>query len=184
MLEPAGAGALDRQFDQVAFDPAGLDGQIPQADRQLEAPRPGAARVDVEHLVLPEQPRLMGVAADHHPHARRQGLRHFGQDMAEQQLEAVELHGEVMGQGAGPGMGLVDIAEHRGHRRQVSEGGEYLRVADIAGMQDMRAALQRRQRAGAEQTVGVGDQAYFHRLLFIEGFLTGFCRGASIACRA
>ena len=52
----------------------------------------------------------------------------------------------------------IDIAAHRGDRREARQRGEDFGIADIAGMDDGVAAAQRRHGTGAELPVRVGDQ--------------------------
>jgi hypothetical protein len=47
----------------------------------------------------------------------------------------------------------------REHRRDAAQLVEYLRAADIAGVDDQGAAAQRCHRLLAQQSVGVGDDA-------------------------
>ena len=55
---------------------------------------------------------------------------------------------------------MVDIAPDGDHRSQCPQGVEDFRFAYIAGMDDEIRAIERAQRFGAQQTVGVGDQPY------------------------
>src|SRR3954468_24217504 len=67
-------------FERLQRDELGVhtplgDSQPGQRDRQLEAPRTGAARVQIEHAVLLVEARLMAVAADHGGEAGRARLQ-------------------------------------------------------------------------------------------------------------
>src|SRR5690606_39781762 len=56
----------------------------------------------------------------------------------------------------------VDVAPDRGDRRDRLQRGQHLRLADVAGVDQMVAALQEGERLGPELAVGVGDQADAH----------------------
>src|SRR5581483_6768516 len=60
--------------------------------------------------------------------------------------------------GVGPGT-LVVVAAHRGDRRDPAELAQDVGVADVAGVYDGIAAAQEVERFGAQQAVGVGNEA-------------------------
>jgi hypothetical protein len=62
----------------------------------------------------------------------------------------------VLGHGSRPAIAIV-VAAHRGEWRELAQGVEDRRIADVAGVDDMRRAAQEAQRLGSKQTVRVGD---------------------------
>lgn len=55
---------------------------------------------------------------------------------------------------------LIIVAKHRSDRCEDGERIENVRATDIAGMNDMVAAAQERERIGAQQSVRIGDETY------------------------
>ena len=72
--------------------------------------------------------------------------------------DASHLHHEGGGQVRGPS-GPVGVAPDRLHRGDLFQGAENLRVTDVPGVDDEFHALQGLDRLGAQQAVGVGDDA-------------------------
>src|SRR5438067_9873579 len=64
----------------------------------------------------------------------------------------------ALGHTARPAVAIV-VAAHRRERRDFAQRIEDRRIADIAGVDDVRRAAQEAQRLGAKQAVGVGDEA-------------------------
>jgi uncharacterized protein len=58
--------------------------------------------------------------------------------------------------------GIVDISPHRVHRRDASQAAEHGGSANVAGVQDQLDALECGDGLGAQQAVGIRDQANPH----------------------
>jgi hypothetical protein len=131
------------------------------ADRQLETPWPGAARIDEQHAVAPLFQGFVRMAGDHHVGARWQWPRNVGCFMSDVQADLAAAHA-LLGRHAGPLRRGVVVAAHHRQRRQGPQRVEDFRLADIARVNQLLAATQGLQGRGAQQAVGVGDQTDFH----------------------
>ena len=145
--------------DDFSADLSPFDNQLSHADRQLESPRPGAAGIEIEHATTFFLHRDMAVARNHgfEPCSFRlqMELCHVVQDVDQDATDFDDLR---LGQFAGP-RSFVNVATNSGHRRDGSKSIKNLRVADVAGMDDMLRAGQCVQRLGPKQAVRVGDDA-------------------------
>ncbi len=126
--------------------------------------RTGTAWVQVEDAVAGLDAGLVGVAVDHDGDAG--GFRldvQVVQGVDHVEKLAVELHGFRGGE-SGAGAGVVDVAADCGHGRELAEGVEEGGVAQVTGVEDVVDATQGVESFGAEEAVGVGEDAYAHAL--------------------
>jgi len=130
-----------------------------QGDGQAEAPPPRAAGIDIEHAALAPPSRLVGMAADHdiEAHSTRVEIE------IPHAVQNVNARAACFGNGGrrqlcGPGFG-IDIAADRRDGRDAAQGFKDFRPADISRMQDEMAAGKRAEGFGAQQPVGIGNQA-------------------------
>ncbi|MCY1402722.1 hypothetical protein D9M71_178760 [compost metagenome] len=103
------------------------------------------------------------MTGDHQLDAAIKIGRHVGDVMHQQHRPAVELQVQTVGQLPRPGCVQVIVAPHRIHRRDCGQLFEDRLVTDVTRVKDAITALQGGNGFGAEQTVGVGDDADFHR---------------------
>lgn len=128
-------------------------------DGELEAAWAGAAGVEVEDSVVGCDRGLVGVAADD---AGDSG----GVWVDIQPVDGVDEVEETASEFDGFGFGKlgadavdVDIAADRGDRGDLAEGVEDVGVANVAGVEDVVDTGEGGERFGAQQAVGVGDNA-------------------------
>src|SRR5882757_9974207 len=75
LFESLGRTHLTFDVDDFSANRTVLDYQLPHAHRQLEAPRPRAARIEIKHAMLHALRRLMAVPVDHHSESGRLRLQ-------------------------------------------------------------------------------------------------------------
>jgi hypothetical protein len=109
--------------------------------------RRGAARL-VQAALPPFDQRFVRMPGDHQLHALIQVRRHIGQVVHQQHLPALHLEPVHVRQTLGPGQRQVVVATHHPQRCQRCKRLKHLWLADVAGVHDQRAALERRQRFG------------------------------------
>ena len=169
----AGTVAVSRggiqQGNQARFDAVGLYLEDCQRDRQLETPRAGAAGVHVETVAAPFDAGLVGVAGDDEFDVRIEIGGDIGDVVNEEGWPTVEGEGQEVGEVFGPWAVEVVVAAHGVDRGDLGQLGEDVRVADVAGVDDLVTALERGEGFGAEEVVGVGDQGAFHGGLSVGG---------------
>lgn len=151
-----------QQGNQARFDAVGLYLEDRQRHRQFETPRAGAAGVHVETLTAPFDAGFVGVAGDDEPDARIEIGGNVGDVVNEEGWPAVEGEGQEVGEVFGPRAVDVVVAAHGVNGGDFGQLGEDVRVADVAGVDDLVTALERGEGFGAEEVVGVGDQGGFH----------------------
>ena len=128
-------------------------------DRQAEALWTGAAGVDVEDAIMPVGFGFVSVAADDDVEAG--GFRvevelcKIVQDVDRDILEFDDCRER---KGRGPGLG-VHVAANGEDGRDGFELVEDGRAADVACVNDGLGAFERGESFGAEETVGIGDDA-------------------------
>ncbi len=129
---------------------------------------PGAAGVhDRDHHINGGQQRAMGVTVDDDFRVREMLVQRLRGGRAE--LVAVDQH-EVEAldpfldhcRQPMPEVPTVRIAVHGGNRGEGFEFGEQLRRADVSSMEDVVHLREYVEDLGAEQAVGVGDDAEAH----------------------
>ncbi len=153
-----------QQGNEAGFDGVGLYLQDRQRDRQFEATRAGAARVDVETLTTPFDKRFVGVTSDDEFYAGVEIAGNVGDVVDEQGLPAVEGESQQVRDLCGPGAVQIVVAAHGMDGGDIGQPGEDVRVTDVAGVDDLIATLQRGEGLGAEEVVGVGDNDGFHEI--------------------
>lgn len=122
----------------------------------------GAARVEVQNAVVSFDLWLVGVAVEDDGHAG--GLRldiEIVQSVDHVDQAAGELYG-LGGREGGAGAGTVDVAANGGEGGDLAEGVEDGWVAYVAGVEDVVDAAEGHDGFGAEEAVGVGEDAYAH----------------------
>jgi hypothetical protein len=127
-------------------------------DRQTEAPRSRAARVDVDDSAALAAAGLVRVAAHDRLEPGRGGI----------EIERVHVMEHIDGGAAGlrhRGLGQrfrprapIDISAHRDYGRDGAQSVQYFRPANVAGVYDQVRAFQRAQGLVAQQAVSIGDQ--------------------------
>jgi len=140
-----------------------------QRDRQFESSRAGAAGVHVETLTAPFDAGFVGVTGDDELDTRIEIGRDIGDVVDEEGWPAVEGEGQEVGDVFGPRAVEIVVAAHGVDGGDFGQLGEDVRVADVAGVDDLVTALERGEGFGAEEVVGVGDQGGFHGGLSVGG---------------
>lgn len=139
-----------------------FDAEVGEGDGEVEAAGACAAWVEVEDVVAGFGGGLVGVAADDGGEAGGGGVQVEVVDGVDEVEEgAVELDDVGWGQ-VGAGAVGVDVAADGGDGGYGAEGAEDLDVADVAGMENMIDAVEGGDGLGAEEAVGVGDDADEH----------------------
>jgi hypothetical protein len=92
---------------------------------------------------------------DHAVFARRVEVE-LGEIVQHVNADAADLQLGTLRHGSRPAVAIV-VAAHRGERRDLAQRVEDQRIADVAGVDDVRRAAQEAQRLGSKQTVRVGD---------------------------
>ena len=138
----------------------------PKRHGELEAAGAGAAGVEVDDAVSGLDAGLVGVAADDDGDACGFGVEVEPVDgMDEVEEAASEFYGFGFGE-LGTGAVGVGVAADGCHGSDLAQSGEYVRIADVSGVEDvvdgMPVGAQGCDGFGAEETVGVGDDAYEH----------------------
>jgi len=99
------------------------------------------------------------MSADHHRYPSGFGVQVEVMDgVNEVEESAGQLDGFGFGELGAVAVG-VDVAADGGDRGELAQGTENARVADISGVEDVVDSAQRGERFGAQQAVGVGDDA-------------------------
>jgi hypothetical protein len=128
-------------------------------DRQAEALWTGAARIDVEDAIMPVGFEFVSVAADDDLEAGafrvQVELRKIVQDVDRDILEFDDCR-ERKARGPGLGVHVAANSENGCYGFELVENG---RTADVACVNDSLGAFERAQSLGAEETVGIGDDA-------------------------
>ncbi len=141
---------------------AWLQVQQGHCDGQGKPPRTRAARVEVEHLILPFDLRFVAVAIDDGTDAGGLGTDvEVLERVHHVQEVALQLNHLGCGEG-GAGAAGIDISADGS---QGSEGSELFQdawIADVAGVEQVIGAAKRVHRLGAEEAVGVGEDADGH----------------------
>lgn len=146
-------------FNNFTAHAAIFDKQFAQAYRQLEASRTGAAGVEIEHSSTDFLLRNMAVAADHD--GKSGGLR-----LDIELREIVQHMDENAGyfEHFGPGQLLcpcsfVNVPAYRGDWGNCRKNFNYFGRADVSSVDDVIRAAQSFDCFGAQQAVGIGDDA-------------------------
>ena len=147
-------------------DRDGRLGQPEQTDRWLkvESAWPGCARVDHQGAPDAANERLVGMAV-HHNVGRVRGDEAFGRrtpelvSMTHVHSNAIERIVDCRGKCS---VGRIGVPEDSTHRRNAAESAEHHRAPDVTGVKYQVRARKRSDRFRADQSMGVGDQAYEH----------------------
>lgn len=160
-------------FEDGGFDLAVGDLQAAEGDGKAEAARAGASGIEVEHAVAGELAVLVGVAADDGGESGGFGVEVEGVEVVNDvDNSAGEFDDFSSVETLGPGLD-VDIAADGGDGRDFLERGNDLRIADVAGMDDVLRAAQESERFRTEQAVRVRDNANDHSQASESGFDAG-----------
>lgn len=151
------SGGWIQQGNQARFDAIGLYLEDRQRDWQLETPRAGAAGVYVETVTAPFDAGFVGMAGDDELDTRIEIGGDIGDIVDEEGCPAIEGEGQEVGEVFGPLAIEVVVAAHGVDGGDFGQLGEDVRVADVAGVDDLVTALERGEGFGAEEVVGVGD---------------------------
>src|SRR5215831_10991415 len=148
--------------DQLGACRLAVDVETAHADGKTEAPGPGAARVEEQHAVAYVLGGLMRVTGHDDSDAGGRWIEIQLMDVVDDvDRYALGLEQRRRRNPRGPRPPVV-VAADGGDGRDLLERGEHLRRADVAGVNDLFGAPQRRDRFGAEQAVRVGDDADDH----------------------
>jgi hypothetical protein len=145
--------------DDLSLDLASADLDSPHAHRQFEAPRAGAAGIEVEHAGARLLLGNVAVARDHHMETGRFGFEVERREIV-QHVDGEAIHFEHfrLRKLARPSAG-VDVATHRGDGRNSCERLQNFRRTDIARVNDALRTAQRRKRFRPKQSVSIGNDA-------------------------
>src|SRR4029453_13082178 len=138
------ADIVAAKSDDVRADRASRYRQLACCDRQLEAARTGASRVDVENVITLGHGRYMRMTGYHDtdPCGARIDVElsdivdHVDQDLADpQQLRSGQTFGPVA---------VIVVAAHDGKRSECRKLFENIGVADVAAVDDPVATIEER----------------------------------------
>src|SRR4030095_10778499 len=124
---------------------------------QGKAARPGASRIQVQHIVSYLRMRTMGVAGNDDGKSRGFGI----QAEIEQIVEDVALHAASLDdvsqrQRLRPWARICVCAYSKG-RRNLAQAVEDLRIAHVPGVDDQIRPVERGDGLGTKQAVRIGD---------------------------
>ncbi len=184
ILGGAGAGSASvGKVMKARLDPGRGQLQNGQRDRQVEAPRPGASRIEVEHAAASLDHRSMRVAGDDDIDAARCGVEielvNVVQDM---DSASAECNGNGVRVGSRPGS-CIDIPPDCRDRRNPTKAIDDVGTTDVAGVNDVRDAREASLGLRAKQTMRIGDDADLeHELMSSVALCLGIL-GFAQACR-
>ena len=154
----------------------------PDGDRIVEAPRPGARRIEVPDAADALVVRQVAVAEEHHVgRLAAQLRRHLGahparaiEDVHEEEAEPIE--GDARALAGAAATEAVDVAGAGRDLCQRAQLAEHLLAADVAAVKDVVDAAKDLQHLRAQEPVSVGDDADAHA--------GEYCPGRSAMLRA
>lgn len=153
------SGCSIRDLDNLSADPSVFEHQLPNRDRQLEPPRPRAARIEIKNAISHLLPRDVAVPRDHGREAGSFRLQIQLPNIVQHiNRDAADLENVSFGQCAGPGS-FVDVAADCRELRNCPQLIENLGLANIPGVDDVVRAVQGLHRLGTKQAVRVGNDA-------------------------
>lgn len=115
---------------------ASVHDQPPHADRQLEAPRSGAAGVEIQHSGARFLFRDVAVARDYHAETGRLGFQiQSAQVVQHIHRNAADFEDFGLRQSLGPRT-VIDVAAYRDNRSDLRQPIENRGIAHVAGMDD------------------------------------------------
>lgn len=123
------------------------------------------------------------MAGDDQSHAVIQQHWNVGDVVDQQDLPAQDVEAQMIGDGCCPLCVDIIVASHDVQRGDGAELLDDVLAADVTGVDDLLAALKRRDGFGSEQPVGVGNHANFHAMPRIRaGWARSVTRCARPAC--
>src|SRR2546423_981529 len=127
---------LDIQVDHMLRDLSGLDFQLAYAHRQVKAPWPGAAGVEIEHAILFFNLQLMAMAVDHDAESGGIGFYvELGEVVDHVDRDALDFNRVGCGQGVGPRPAIY-VAADGGNGSEFAQTFENFRIANVSSMED------------------------------------------------
>jgi hypothetical protein len=149
-----GQASFDQRHDRTK-ELTFREHQPPNGDRQGEAPRAGAAWIEVKHAVLHFHSGTVGMPRDNCVKSGRRRIDveflHIVQDV---HATIVDLNDFGLRQCVGPGS-LVDIAANCKQWCDRPQAFEHVWAADVARMDDQGAIAQRRNCPRPQQPMGI-----------------------------
>ena len=128
-------------------------------DRQLEAPWPGAAGIDVEHIVDRIDFRHMRMAGDDDVYTALNGVDWQRLEIVQyEDRPARKLYELGVRVSAGP-IAVVDVPPDRSDRRDPTQRRDDAGLTNVAAMDDVVDASQRTRRFRPQQAVRIRDDA-------------------------
>jgi hypothetical protein len=147
------------QRNDFSLDLSLANREVPHRHRQFEAPRPGAAGIEIKHAAARLLLRNMAVPRDHDLEPCRFRLQiELCQIVQNINRNAADLDDFSFRQPARP-RGCVDIAANGRHGRENRELLKNFRRAHISRVNDVFRSAQRLDRFGPKQPVSVGNDA-------------------------
>lgn len=144
-------------MDDFGAGCGGVEMQVRDGDRKIEAAWAAASWVEIEDAVAGFDARLVRVAGDDDGDA---GGLWVEVEVGDGVQHVDELVVELDSFGGGEMRGVavdVDVAADGGDGRDFSQGFEEVEVADIACVEDVRGAAESGEGFGAEEGMGVGE---------------------------
>lgn len=149
----------ERELNNFAANSSLVDDYLPNADRQLESPGPGAARIEIENSIVGFLFRKMAMAADNNREScgfwievqLREIVKYI--DANSFQLEHLSFR-----QFASP-LALVDIAENGSDRGDFGKLFENFGNANVSSMNNVMGCPQGIDSRGTQYAMSVGDNA-------------------------
>ena len=162
VMFPWAALLADFQFHEFSLNPPVVDPKSPQADRELEAARAGAAWIEVKNPVFLFHFGLVAVAVDNRAESSGFGLQVELREIVEEvDGDAADFYEFGRGQFTGPGFD-IHVAADGGDGSNAAERVEDFASANVARVEDVVGAAKSFDGFGAEQAVGIGNNAENH----------------------
>ena len=149
----------DAKLDQLGHEPSARDLDPGHCDREREAARTRAPGVEEEHPLADLGAGTVRVAAHHGREARRGGIEiELGEVVQQVEGQRSDLGHLGRRERVGP-RAPVDVPAHRGDGCERTQRLQHLAPADVARVEDVRAAAQRVERLRPHEAVRVRDDA-------------------------
>jgi hypothetical protein len=155
--EPTPARHSLDQLHDLDLHLALVDQHDAERHRQFESTRPSASRIDEKRRAAAFDCWLVRMPGDDHVNAV-ESLRNVRYVMNEMNRGCADMERQRFRQVIDPRTRVV-ITAARGDGRELVDRIEDSGIADIAGVNDVLAAAQSRERLGAHEVVGIGDDA-------------------------
>jgi hypothetical protein len=151
--------AASSKRDDVGVHPPLFYRDLRHGHGEVESARPGTARIQVEDSVAFLDRRAMGVAADHDGDACGPGLDvQVVLGMHQIKEGAAQFHGVGLGEFCAEARS-IDVAADGGEGRDLAKALQDRGIADVAGVEDVADTGQGGEGFGAEEAVGIGEDA-------------------------